>query len=746
MNNEIVAWVRQLGSTKSETANAVATDDAGNVYLAGYTLGQLEAGKQVGKADIWVAKYDGAGNQQWLKQLGSTAAEGARTLATDGAGNVYLAGLTKGALEAGKQVSKGDIWLAQYDGAGNQQWLKQLGSTRFEAANAVVTDGAGNVYLAGYTLGELEAGKRVRKADIWVAKYDGAGNQQWLKQLGSTAVEGARTLATDGAGNVYLAGRTEGELEAGKQVGKSDIWLAKYDGAGNQQWLKQLGSTEYDETAALATDVAGNVYLAGYTKGELEAGKHVGKADIWLAKYDGTGNQQWLKQLGSAEDDSARGLATDGVGNVYLAGYTEGELEAGKHVGKADIWVAKYDGAGNQQWLKQLGSTESDYASALATDAAGNVYLVGGTEGELEAGKQVGKADIWVAKIPAEKNGTTDEPSAGIEEKLQNISTSLSTILAKQDETNAHLQEMQDGTNQQLQSISEALAAFLAKCDIIEMQIQTINDLLATLLEKQEGTDEQLQEIRELLLEVIKEPPVIPRVTAGQLAAYEFNEGNGTIVRDIIQAGPSLDLHIADPASVRWIAGGGLSIDAETLLASEEPAAKIIKKVKNSNEITVEAWVKPANTTQEGPARIVSISKDTRQRNLTLGQGRWDDQPPAVYDVRLRTTADGISLNGMPSLTTPNGIATTQLTHLVYTRDSQGEAKIYVDGDEHACKTGSGDLSNWDKNYKLMLANEATGKRAWLGEYYWLAIFDRALTAAEVQQNFEAGLGHVGMG
>jgi hypothetical protein len=96
-------------------------------------------------------------------------------------------------------------------------------------------------------------------------------------------------------------------------------------------------------------------------------------------------------------------------------------------------------------------------------------------------------------------------------------------------------------------------------------------------------------------------------------------------------------------------------------------AAKLISACVGSDEVTVEAWAKPANTTQSGPARLVTLSADSGHRDLTLGQ------EGDAYQVRLRTTQTDD--NGIPSLDAPSGSATASLSHVVYTRDASGQAR-----------------------------------------------------------------------
>jgi hypothetical protein len=225
-------------------------------------------------------------------------------------------------------------------------------------------------------------------------------------------------------------------------------------------------------------------------------------------------------------------------------------------------------------------------------------------------------------------------------------------------------------------------------------------------------------------------------VTEGLQVLYTFEEGSGTTVQDVSGVGVPLDLEVSDGAAVGWVSGG-LVIHSSTVVASAGAATKVIDGARASNELTLEAWVQPGDTSQDGPARIVTLSQGPYSRNFTLGQGLWGSQPSDLYDVRVRTTAT--DNNGTPSLTTPAGLLTTELTHVVYTRGASGVARIYVDGVERVSGAVGGDFSNWDESFRLALGNELTGDRPWLGELHLVAIYDRALSQAEVSQNFEAG-------
>lgn len=153
--------------------------------------------------------------------------------------------------------------------------------------------------------------------------------------------------------------------------------------------------------------------------------------------------------------------------------------------------------------------------------------------------------------------------------------------------------------------------------------------------------------------------------------------------------------------------------------------------------MTVEAWIKPKYSSQAGPARIVSLSKNAHSRNMTLGQGLWGTQPSDLFDLRLRTTER--SANGMPSVSSPPGTAGKERTHLVITHQESGRTRIFINKVIVAETMIPGDFSTWNPRFPLLIANETSGDHSWLGDIYLIAIYKKELTMNEVTQNFEAG-------
>jgi ferric-dicitrate binding protein FerR (iron transport regulator) len=230
------------------------------------------------------------------------------------------------------------------------------------------------------------------------------------------------------------------------------------------------------------------------------------------------------------------------------------------------------------------------------------------------------------------------------------------------------------------------------------------------------------------------------RAGPGLLAFYAFNEARGPIIHDTARTEMPLDLRVEDEAAVRWLPGA-LSFQSPTFAASLRPAEKVAEACRKSNELTVEAWIRPARLTPvhaPDPGRVVTLSSDHYTRNFTLEQGEPGSANLACFHMRLRTSQT--NANGWPpGFKTAANSAEMKLTHVVYARSADGAAAFYLNGAEAARGASKGNLSTWDDRFHLVLGDEIVGQRAWTGEYHAVALYSRALSADEVRQRFRAG-------
>lgn len=218
------------------------------------------------------------------------------------------------------------------------------------------------------------------------------------------------------------------------------------------------------------------------------------------------------------------------------------------------------------------------------------------------------------------------------------------------------------------------------------------------------------------------------------IALYQFKSGSGSVAADTSGVQPLAPLNLSP--EIEWVGSWGIRIEDNGIAtASTANSKKIHDLIRLTGEFSIEAWVVPANVTQED-ARIVTYSAGQNLRNFTLNQNIYN------YDFLTRTDALG-DPNGMPRLNTPSADEVLQATlqHVVTTFDPIEGRRIYVNGVLEAQDSGAGSINDWDDSYVLAVGNEIGSTDWWEGTIRLLAIHNRALTPDQITGNFEVGVG-----
>lgn len=396
--NQVMA--RQFGTPAEDVATAVTTDGAGGIFVGGTTTGGLvmpNAG-QVNSTDVWIARMTSGGTVQWAIQFGGTSYDTVNAMAPDGAGGVFAIG----------EPGLDNLWMSRFAANGTQIWTTGI-TVPSITGWAAVADGAGGVFFAGDVGDDVVAPVRGSQ-DAWVARYDASGNRTWFRQYGTVdpfgqgmgeGMERIRVIVPDGAGGLFTAGYATSNY-GGNAVGNGDAFIARIDGTGNELWAFKIATLFLDVATTGATDGAGGVFLAGTTRGGFGA-PHVGSSgteDTWIARYNGSGNQIWVRMIATATHDIPYGMTPDGSGGVYLTGSTEGSL-GGANAGLRDMWVARYNAAGTQLWMRQIGTAGQDGGRAAHTDGTGGAFVVGEAGGAL-GGVWSGGTDALITRYSTE--------------------------------------------------------------------------------------------------------------------------------------------------------------------------------------------------------------------------------------------------------------------------------------------------------------------------------------------------------
>jgi hypothetical protein len=449
------------GSVDVES-NAVTNDTTGNVFVTGSLEGTADFDpgttltnlSSTGGRDVFLAKYARTGALVWAKDLrgaDSTSVGQGAAIAVDSTGNVIISGTFTGTINfdpnsgntSFSAPGRNDVFVAKYDPNGNLIWAKDIVGTAgtIDEGYAVAVDGSGNVVAAGSfqstaTFGaiNLTAGGSF---DSFVTKLSPTGTFLWAKATtgsGSTVAQTAG-VTFDGSGNVVSTGFFAGTVNFNPggaplnlpYAGSRDIFVQKLDPSGNMLWAEAIGSSDVDQGNSVAADSSGNVYVTGMFSGPADFNPGTGNTtltpggfeDAFVLKLDGAGQFAWAKDLSESGFNAGQGtgVAVDGSGHVFVAGYFQGTIKLDPSAsgavltsaGSFDVFTSEFDLAGNFIAAQSDGGTGFDAEFGIGVNTAGQVAIAGrftgpATFGTVTLPSEPGKS-IFIAQINSSTGG-----------------------------------------------------------------------------------------------------------------------------------------------------------------------------------------------------------------------------------------------------------------------------------------------------------------------------------------------------
>lgn len=414
-------WAKNAGGSDNETGYGVASDKFGNIYATGlFTSPSITFGTKTlinnstaGNYDIYIVKYDSSGNVLWAKSAGGSGYDAGYSICTDILDNIYITGVFNSpSIVFGTYTltasGSDNVFIAKYSSSGNVLWAKTANGTGWQRSLGVSSDIYGNAYMTGYfDVANLSFGSynliSGGSLNVFLAKYDSIGNVMWAKSAAINGNYGSGTsVCNDKKGNVYVTGYYNGAkiifdtdtLTNTNNLNYADIFLVNYDSAGNIKWAKSAGGIDYDESYGVSADTSGNVFITG-SFGAPNATfdtitlTNSGSTDIFIAKYNSSGNIIWAKSTGSVNSDVGQSVCNDLFGNVLFTGNID-----------ATLIVKKYDTNGNSLFTKNTNATG---AYSICADLSGNAYVTGDLlgNGQFDGINLInnGSNDMYIAKL-----------------------------------------------------------------------------------------------------------------------------------------------------------------------------------------------------------------------------------------------------------------------------------------------------------------------------------------------------------
>lgn len=338
--------------------------------------------------------------------------------AVDGDGDVYLAGAAASAVNiatvGAHQLSlagQRDAFLARFSPQGQRRWGTYYGGSGVDFAASCAISADGGVYLAGSTLSSFNIATPGAHQpspngleDAFLARFDRSGLRQWGTYFGGSSIDHGASCAVAGDASVYLSGTTgspDNIATAGAHQesppGDWETYLAKFSPDGALQWGTYFGGSQSEHGGICVVGAEGEVFLAGNTQSFEDIatpGAHqvanAGMTDVFLARFDSTGQLVWGTYFGGEGGESAASVAASPDGSIYVAGWTTssgGVATAGAHkevftalAPYSNAFLAKFDSSGQLEWGTYYGGSSSDAARHCIADSEGGLYLSGFTD------------------------------------------------------------------------------------------------------------------------------------------------------------------------------------------------------------------------------------------------------------------------------------------------------------------------------------------------------------------------------
>jgi hypothetical protein len=366
--------IMQYGTANLEMPVASTLTGQDQLYLFGYE-DDLASGRDV---VLWKVAADGSLTSLVKVDLGTE--EQGQNLTSDEMGHLYMA-----------WNSGGNAYVSKYEASGDELWRSDYAARKgTQEVYDVAVDSVGNVYISGATT--VSPDRNVDHGggqDYFLVKYDSNGSYLWsrLTGPGHPGDQTAYTLALDSQGNVYLAGSSQGQLHGVNSANSG--FVVKYNGSGDLLWVDVIESDRPGKIKSLVVDQNDNLYLLG------EVNQLTGQdLDIFLTKYNASGEREWSESFGGDYADTAKDLSLDQQGNLLFTGLVKRTPQYN------DILWAKYDVDGRILWQNRFDASLTDSVTGIHTTSAGSIQVTGSTKRTL-GDTNYGSYDLFVHEFTA---------------------------------------------------------------------------------------------------------------------------------------------------------------------------------------------------------------------------------------------------------------------------------------------------------------------------------------------------------
>ncbi len=412
---DVPAWQLPIGGSGLHMARDVEVGADGAVVLAGLFDSSVQIGDETyvskGGTDVFMAAYSPTGAVKWSRSFGGPRFDEVYRVTIGSDGSIVMLFQFEESLDVGggpmSSVGKTtDVAIAKFTAYGKLEWAIPMGGLGAEYASSVTTDRFGNIYITGtYDKPFTVQGQTVPSygaTDTFVLSFTRTGELRWAKGMGSSGSESAGSIVAGTKNDVYVAGQFGGKMDLNGATsvtpvgGGTDAFLARYDSSGEFQWIRTLTSEGSDDRlmeAAVQGDrvvVTGKISKTG-TLGEMPVDTKGGEGLV--ASFDTSGTIQWVRLFAASGVGQDIAIAADGA--IVIGGNTNSSAVFGSKPitapGYSNAFVAVLESDdGTPRWAKMFRSSQYSYTVSVAAAQNDFVYAAGWYANDFDNG-----VDVW---------------------------------------------------------------------------------------------------------------------------------------------------------------------------------------------------------------------------------------------------------------------------------------------------------------------------------------------------------------
>jgi hypothetical protein len=382
-------WAKSIGGPWEDRSLSIVVDSFGNVYATGhfertvdFDPGEGEFNITVfGGNDAFILKLDEDGNFLWAKRFGGEESDNGQDVVIDSSGNIYITGFfwSTADFDPSEDVynmtSSGgfDVFVVKLTMDGDLLWAKRMGGNFSDHGMAIAVDPSGNVYTTGDFSSTADFNPGLESfqltslgyEDVFISKLNAEGEFLWVKTIGGTRHDIARSIAISEQG-IYVAGTFENTVDFNfsgveytlTSMGVEDFFICKVSETGQLIWANGIGGRGRDLCSYVAVDNQDNVFITGRFEETVDfdpsSSVHyldaAGTSDMFISKFSGSGNLIWAHRFGGNSYDGGDAIAVNDQEHIYVTGHFLGTMDFDlgtenyslPSAGQADVFIMKY--------------------------------------------------------------------------------------------------------------------------------------------------------------------------------------------------------------------------------------------------------------------------------------------------------------------------------------------------------------------------------------------------------------------